>query len=109
MSYNRKMEEKVITCPFNKSHRIRESGLQYHIIRCMKNYPDYKVCPFNATHRMKPQDLVEHILNCPDQILYNRKSNLETFEHDLAEAPIHVGNPEWNTEEEDWTTDNHQY
>ena len=47
-----------ITCPYDKSHRIRKSRMQVHIMKCARNYPkDFKsVCIFDSSHRIDPQE-----------------------------------------------------
>ncbi|XP_011694344.1 PREDICTED: gametocyte-specific factor 1-like [Wasmannia auropunctata] len=59
--------DEVLSCPYNKTHRIPSSRFQRHLVNCEKNYPpDYKViCPYNATHRLSKSEIQEHINTCP--------------------------------------------
>lgn len=76
MSYLKKFDYQLVACPFNSSHRVLESRLQYHITKCMKNYPNYVLCPYNSCHQVKKEDQNNHILNCSDKkigILYHNE------------------------------------
>merc|ERR1712183_351617 len=59
----------TITCPYNPFHQILPHRIQYHLIKCKKNYPDVDlaVCPYNATHLMQKEDTMGHIEYCPDR------------------------------------------
>ncbi|XP_039307603.1 gametocyte-specific factor 1-like [Solenopsis invicta] len=61
------IHEEIVSCPYNKSHRIPSSKFQRHLVKCEKNFPpDYKViCPYNATHRFSKSEIKEHIDTCP--------------------------------------------
>ncbi|KAI3380583.1 hypothetical protein SNEBB_004699 [Seison nebaliae] len=60
---------KIVTCPYNKEHRMQQGRLIRHIVRCQKHYPaDHLVsCRFNVLHRIKPKDIDTHELTCSDQ------------------------------------------
>lgn len=108
MSCTEHTQEKLVECPFNKSHKVKANYLQFHIVRCMKQYPTYTACPYNACHRVDKKDLAKHMSTCPDQHLVTPgsvKSVLVTVHGNVNETPIHVGNPQWNTEDEDWSKD----
>jgi len=59
----------LVTCPYNKFHQIRRSRIQYHILKCKKNYPDIElvVCPYNATHQFPEHEKRGHLLHCRDR------------------------------------------
>ncbi|XP_046492411.1 uncharacterized protein [Neodiprion pinetum] len=61
----------VVTCPYDKYHRIALSKIQMHIVKCEKNYPKgYKqTCPYDATHRLFEHELTDHIQNCPQRMV----------------------------------------
>ncbi|XP_077454743.1 gametocyte-specific factor 1 [Stigmatopora argus] len=63
--------DRLVQCPFDKSHQIRVGRLCYHIIKCKKNHPQLakqlKTCPFNACHLMPKHELAEHIKTCPNR------------------------------------------
>lgn len=101
-------EEKMVECPFDRNHKLKSNYLQFHIVRCMKNYPNHVACPFNSLHRIEKSKLKEHIKTCSEQSLLMSKVVKESFTNhhgDVSQTPIHVGNPAWNTEEEDWSTE----
>lgn len=107
MSYLNKLTEKIVPCPFDPLHLIREGGLQYHIVRCMKNHPGYMTCPYNACHRLKDRAAFErHLKVCENKDMMLRdaiRDKCITKHGDVSETPIDVGNSSWNTEEEDWS------
>lgn len=53
-----------VSCPFNPLHRVSQSRLQAHIVKCEKNYPNYKACPYNATHRFPEPEYTAHVTDC---------------------------------------------
>jgi len=61
--------EEMIPCPYDKVHMIRAKRMQYHLMKCRKNYigSDFAVCPFNARHEMPKPELRFHLANCPDK------------------------------------------
>ena len=48
------LDDPMQTCPYDKSHRILKSRMQFHLVRCRKNHPANKdqlrTCPFDAVH-----------------------------------------------------------
>ncbi|MED6290319.1 hypothetical protein CHARACLAT_011898 [Characodon lateralis] len=63
--------EKLLQCPFDKSHKIRSSRLPYHLIKCRKNHEklarQLETCPFNARHLILKNELPHHIKTCEDR------------------------------------------
>lgn len=49
----------LIECPYNRAHQILASRMQFHLIKCRKNYPNAKMadCPFNKTHVIPVNEL----------------------------------------------------
>ncbi|XP_030581934.1 gametocyte-specific factor 1 isoform X1 [Archocentrus centrarchus] len=64
--------EKLLQCPFDKSHQIRTCRFPYHLIKCRKNHPnlasELKTCPFNARHLVHKHELAHHTETCEDRI-----------------------------------------
>ncbi|XP_063234553.1 uncharacterized protein LOC134537733 isoform X2 [Bacillus rossius redtenbacheri] len=62
-------EDYEVQCPYNRSHMIRRSRIQQHIVKCERNYPGLQMewCPHNASHRFAHhEDFLAHVPNCPD-------------------------------------------
>ncbi|XP_051172773.1 gametocyte-specific factor 1 [Leptopilina boulardi] len=59
----------VVQCPYDSNHKIAQSRIQIHLVKCEKQHPENfrEICPFNATHRFPKSDMQEHINNCPSQ------------------------------------------
>ncbi|KAK9507389.1 hypothetical protein O3M35_007255 [Rhynocoris fuscipes] len=67
-NYAREVE--VVQCPFNKSHVVRSHRIQYHIVKCLKNYKGSKVpCPFNASEYIDPDEMMMHLGQCPYRMI----------------------------------------
>ncbi|KAL9707243.1 hypothetical protein quinque_010761 [Culex quinquefasciatus] len=63
------MEDELVSCPYNKEHRIIRYRLPYHIIKCKKQY----------------NQMTAHIKECPDYLI--------TVENEMAKtyAPSRTG------------------
>lgn len=63
------MSGKLRTCPYNPAHQIRPERIQYHLLKCRRNYPDMSmvICPYNATHHVNIRDEQAHMRQCPDR------------------------------------------
>ncbi|KFM79289.1 Gametocyte-specific factor 1, partial [Stegodyphus mimosarum] len=70
-----KVENRLVTCPYDEAHKVKESRLQLHIAKCRLNHLDQpmEVCPFNAKHVLPRNELSHHVLNCPDRAPLDRK------------------------------------
>lgn len=57
-------EEKYVTCPSDKVHRMLRARLNVHLMRCARNYSGSKLvrCPFNSTHLQKADELQVSVL-----------------------------------------------
>ncbi|KAK9875683.1 hypothetical protein WA026_009479 [Henosepilachna vigintioctopunctata] len=101
------MAEKSVRCPFNPEHKMLESMLQRHIIKCMVNYPEYLSCPYNALHRFKNKTLLlRHKLNCPSKnevkALLDWSTQQTTSDINI-QSPVNVENTRnFNLAYEDW-------
>lgn len=93
-----------IQCPYNKSHVIRTSRMQVHLIKCKRNYPlaEKMVCPFNAVHHVDKPDYQYHVSTCPDRrVIEGHKYEVQESVHgDLQLAPYNE--PELPIPEENW-------
>ncbi|OWR54527.1 gametocyte-specific factor 1 like protein [Danaus plexippus plexippus] len=56
-----------ISCPYNSAHRVPQSRIQAHIVRCQSKHPELSPCPYNATHRLPKSELKCHVLSCPSR------------------------------------------
>ncbi|OAD56833.1 hypothetical protein WN48_02358 [Eufriesea mexicana] len=58
------MLDLIVTCPYDKAHRIHKSELFNHLTRCHKNHPSEKVqCPFEAHGITEKLYFKNHVLN----------------------------------------------
>ncbi|XP_043477489.1 uncharacterized protein LOC122508279 [Leptopilina heterotoma] len=62
------LHDPLLTCPYDKSHRILKSRMQYHLVRCRKNHPcdksEMETCPYDATHIISKAEFPYHLENC---------------------------------------------
>uniref|UniRef100_A0A673CTT8 Gametocyte-specific factor 1-like n=1 Tax=Sphaeramia orbicularis TaxID=375764 RepID=A0A673CTT8_9TELE len=69
--------DKLLQCPFDKSHQIRACRFPYHLIKCRKNHPklasELKTCPFNARHLVPKHELTLHTETCEDRTSVDRE------------------------------------
>ncbi|CAH1404199.1 unnamed protein product [Nezara viridula] len=63
--------EPTLICPYNKSHSIISSRMQFHLTKCRAQHPasEKAVCPFNSTHIVPKVELDYHIAACCDRIV----------------------------------------
>ncbi|XP_071954583.1 uncharacterized protein [Antedon mediterranea] len=59
----------LLTCPYDKNHKISAMRFPYHISICRKNHPtvDLATCPFNERHMFPRPKLNYHVTVCPDR------------------------------------------
>ncbi|XP_076235258.1 uncharacterized protein LOC143179783 [Calliopsis andreniformis] len=76
----------ILTCPYDKVHRIRKSVLPYHLVRCGKNNTSSGKlhCPFDVFHLVDEIYLESHIENCASS------GNIKSSQYDL-EPEYEVG------------------
>ncbi|KAK3086609.1 hypothetical protein FSP39_021001 [Pinctada imbricata] len=82
--YNIPDPEDLIPCPYDKVHMVRAKRMQYHLMKCRKNYVgrEYATCPFNARHEMPKPELRYHIVNCPDKAMIEPNMAYEKAKRD---------------------------
>uniref|UniRef100_A0A673CR85 Gametocyte-specific factor 1-like n=1 Tax=Sphaeramia orbicularis TaxID=375764 RepID=A0A673CR85_9TELE len=73
--------DKLLQCPFDKSHQIRACRFPYHLIKCRKNHPklasELKTCPFNARHLVPKHELTLHTETCEDRTSVDREDEAD--------------------------------
>lgn len=98
--------EPTITCPYNETHQILPSRMQYHLTRCSRNYPNsgLQVCPFNTCHRIPKSELQFHIETCEDRKILEIKKYEKSEGGDKKETfkPSSVSQQYADNCEEDW-------
>lgn len=49
-------KNRLLTCPYDSSHRIFEHRMSKHLIKCKLNNDHIQLltCPYNTIHRIKP-------------------------------------------------------
>lgn len=62
------MDADILTCPYNRQHRVASHRMPYHIVKCKRSYvgPPLEMCPFNAMHLVPSAEMAEHRANCPN-------------------------------------------
>nr|XP_022345296.1 protein D7-like [Crassostrea virginica] len=67
--YNIQDPDEMMTCPLDKAHSVLVKRMQYHLMKCKKNFKksDIETCPFNAKHVMLKPGLQSHLETCPDK------------------------------------------
>lgn len=58
-------DEKYVTCPYDKVHRILRARLNVHLMRCARNHTGSKLvrCPFNNNHLQRSDELQVSVLS----------------------------------------------
>uniref|UniRef100_A0A1B0G8S2 CHHC U11-48K-type domain-containing protein n=1 Tax=Glossina morsitans morsitans TaxID=37546 RepID=A0A1B0G8S2_GLOMM len=81
----------LLQCPYEKSHQILESRMQFHLIRCQRNHPNAPkgVCPFNVTDVFNDAELEFHLKTTTSP----PKPKYESTENWDDEPPVRSYNP----------------
>ncbi|KAM9351040.1 gametocyte-specific factor 1 [Symphorus nematophorus] len=95
---------KLLQCPFDKSHQIRSCRFPYHLIKCKKNHPklasELKTCPFNARHLVPKNELTHHTETCEDRRSVDIEDGASANGHYRSQVPVSAWvNPNMT---EDW-------
>ncbi|XP_067941092.1 uncharacterized protein [Watersipora subatra] len=97
----------LVKCPYDPVHMVRMKKLQYHLMKCRKNFPNRQMssCPFNAGHIVPEAELRFHMNSCPDKhamTLLHQEHEVEGWTKGNTDVPTYfpdVGIPEST---EDW-------
>ncbi|XP_076666216.1 uncharacterized protein LOC143367860 isoform X2 [Andrena cerasifolii] len=87
-----KTVDPIVTCPYEKSHRIRKSVLPYHLVRCGRNNTSStKIrCPFDAFHIIEETEFESHVINCASSGNIRRHQYSFESSHQLGTVPLDV-------------------
>ena len=87
-----KTVDPIVTCPYEKTHRIRNSVLPYHLVRCGRNnISTTRIrCPFDAFHIIEETEFESHVMNCASS--GNIRQHQYSFEssRELGTVPLEV-------------------
>lgn len=70
--FDYKVNERRLTCPFNKAHQVTD--MQKHLTKC-KSYDNaigYSICPFNSTHYVLQPEYLHHLDTCEYRLSMER-------------------------------------
>ncbi|KAK7863296.1 hypothetical protein R5R35_005339 [Gryllus longicercus] len=104
-------QDEIVTCPYDPSHQVLKSRLQYHIVNCEKQHAqmEFETCPFNATHRFPKPEIQMHIFECPDRrILETHKFQLQDESHMSRNNLSEFIRPSLPPSEENWDEEEYQ-
>ena len=89
MSTN-KCTEKLVQCPYDKLHKVREDRLQFHLIKCKRQNldKDFVICPFNTTHHMPKEEYDKHEEICPDKKIMLRNSKALSESDEISQFKL---------------------
>ncbi|KAK6182710.1 hypothetical protein SNE40_010332 [Patella caerulea] len=106
--------EDTVECPYDKSHMVRVKRMQYHLLKCRKNFAstkDYLTCPYNATHDIPRPEFRFHMSTCPDRsvvektIRYEAAKGTESIERLKGNTDVPAYNSYEVSATEDWDTE----
>nr|XP_020821819.1 gametocyte-specific factor 1-like [Phascolarctos cinereus] len=70
-----------VQCPYDPSHFVSESRMQYHLAQCKKKNPkkakEMASCKYNARHVVPRETLQKHEAICQDKIVINKDKRTE--------------------------------
>ncbi|XP_076657636.1 uncharacterized protein LOC143361828 [Halictus rubicundus] len=72
----------IVSCPYDGTHRVKQSKLPYHLTRCKRNnnsstFNSKVSCPFNAFHVIEEETFKSHVDDC------RSNGNVKSFLHNL--------------------------
>jgi hypothetical protein len=113
--------EKVVQCPYERSHVIVPDRLSVHLVKCRKNHPNsnVKICPYNSNHHIQAAKYDTHLDDCDskDLAVHLLQESVAESRQNCSFASIDSGicsispSPSNNTnsnntdDEEDWEKD----
>lgn len=64
---------KMVTCPFNSSHHVKQSKFPSHLIKCKKQHPNHRkvACWYNGLEYIDIDKIDEHVKVCKYKLLYD--------------------------------------
>jgi len=103
------MSNEWVKCPYNHSHVMPQSTLQWHLVRCSdkrKNADNFSTCPYNATHILIKSELTKHVMNCPDKKLLADTEEIVSHIKSIKENSNYVHTPmPWEADNDFWEID----
>ncbi|XP_077563320.1 uncharacterized protein LOC144179023 [Haemaphysalis longicornis] len=61
-------EDKLVQCPFNPAHKVKEGRLDIHVSKCRKGMRrTLLTCRFNKAHLVPADAIHAHLAECPDR------------------------------------------
>ncbi|KAF6207847.1 hypothetical protein GE061_016296 [Apolygus lucorum] len=104
--------EPTVVCPYDKSHALIKSRMQFHLPKCRANYPNMEkaTCPYNSTHVFNYVEMNYHKEHCTD------KRVVDSFVYKVGDyAPPPGLQPVMNfasvgsEQQDDWDADQSSY
>jgi len=107
--------EKLVQCPYEKSHLVTPDKLITHLTKCRKQHlkkyptPTIVVCPYKSTHHVPEAEFENHVENCDAKdlavhMLLERSTPAIKPTASIASALNGARNDEVVTDDEDWET-----
>ncbi|KAL1463446.1 hypothetical protein WDU94_015197 [Cyamophila willieti] len=82
----------MVTCPFDPAHKMKQSKLAGHIVKCEKNFPDMKKVPciYNALEFIDRDKVEEHHLICPHKsdFVQSNPNQIPNVDHSLVQSHL---------------------
>eukprot|EP01102_Stenamoeba_stenopodia_P015075 TRINITY_DN5099_c0_g1_i1.p1 TRINITY_DN5099_c0_g1~~TRINITY_DN5099_c0_g1_i1.p1 ORF type:complete len:127 (+),score=14.08 TRINITY_DN5099_c0_g1_i1:114-494(+) len=77
---------KYVSCPFNKEHRMPQSRLQWHLVKCGSRKArehEFANCPHNALHWVLKSELSAHLAKCDSKRQIQSEPELESLDDEI--------------------------
>uniref|UniRef100_A0A8D8YSL7 CHHC U11-48K-type domain-containing protein n=1 Tax=Cacopsylla melanoneura TaxID=428564 RepID=A0A8D8YSL7_9HEMI len=82
----------MVTCPFDPNHKMKQSKLAGHIVKCEKNFPDIKKVPciYNALEFIDRDKVEEHHLVCSHKsdFVQSNPYQIPIVDHSLVQSHL---------------------
>lgn len=107
--------DELISCPYDPVHLVQRKRIQYHLMKCRKNFnvKDFRQCPFNARHVVPKPEFDYHIKTCDDRGRFEVEQLKAQAQRDpnlKGNTSIPTFDPSWRPEStESWDDDNVVY